>query len=732
MLDAPVAPPDAGTLFTQARDTFLASLSAAERQNLSGCSDINEVLDRIASIASLSKAKKRIFPCLEKIKTFGDNMSTYFKVLEIFCGSHPEWANLALGSLFLVLQLSSNFVSFFEKLCDTVQQFGERMPRYQELYDAFASRPGAISGQLRRSLLCVYTHIFEFFTAVSRVFSKQCGRIKRTPQVIASLMWKPFDLRFQKILAYIKIHQEIVRDELQFASIAASQSTIRKDISQLEALIKAADGMADTHDQLSKTLISMQLMQWLQPPEYELDLEHAQQEKTECTMEWIWELPQLIEWKSENRNSQESSSSIFWIQGNPGSGKTVLASSIIAGLPSVDSARSSDYPVEVMYFFFNQTSHMRGTRNSLPNAYRALAAQLYHRFHHLEKVHNVFAMGTNRMATKLTPASVNELVEAISQCLPHLPNLFFVLDALDECEDSDKLLKQLRQWCDSSPLRVLLLSRPDLASLRRTIPAGSKMLLDRNFINGDIAMYLQPEIEIMCLEGLLPSYADVGSIVNHLVDRAEGMFLWARLMVNYISSQEALTRRQRMDMIMEPKSEGLDSLGDLYDRIANRIRSSTPRNKELAHKALLWIAHTCLDSLELREAIWPESRDPEDKDETGTEQFEHAVIITCCCGLVEKRQTGKFHYIHLTALEFARLGSTFSERPNGALIPGEGEAKVAIVARLLSYLAALPPRPLFGQLGGKAIRIPLGAAGLCFPFPAFHGFPLQSMRSSCQ
>lgn len=71
-------------------------------------------------------------------------------------------------------------------------------------------------------------------------------------------MWKPFDLRFQKILGHIKIHQEIVRDELHFASTAASQSTIRQDISQLgqtqlQACTEEVDRMKETHDEMSKS-----------------------------------------------------------------------------------------------------------------------------------------------------------------------------------------------------------------------------------------------------------------------------------------------------------------------------------------------------------------------------------------------------------------------------------------------------------------------------------------------
>ena len=74
-------------------------------------------------------------------------------------------------------------------------------------------------------------------------------------------MWKPFDLRFQKILAYIQVHQQIVREELQFVATAASQSTLGNDIAQLkqreyQALTEATDRMKETHDDMSISLIT--------------------------------------------------------------------------------------------------------------------------------------------------------------------------------------------------------------------------------------------------------------------------------------------------------------------------------------------------------------------------------------------------------------------------------------------------------------------------------------------
>ena len=53
--------------------------------------------------------------------------------------------------------------------------------------------------------------------------------IRRTPVVVASLMWKPFDARFQVTLASIRLHADVVREELQFATIGHLRSAFQQE-----------------------------------------------------------------------------------------------------------------------------------------------------------------------------------------------------------------------------------------------------------------------------------------------------------------------------------------------------------------------------------------------------------------------------------------------------------------------------------------------------------------------
>jgi hypothetical protein len=92
-------------LFTQTRDEFLKALADHERARFSKCGSIDELLSDVKALESFSKSRRRTTACLAKVKAFGDNLVPYFKIMEIACTTPPEWANIALGALRLILQV---------------------------------------------------------------------------------------------------------------------------------------------------------------------------------------------------------------------------------------------------------------------------------------------------------------------------------------------------------------------------------------------------------------------------------------------------------------------------------------------------------------------------------------------------------------------------------------------------------------------------------------------------
>ena len=68
-------------------------------------------------------------------------------------------------------QLASNFVTFFEKLCITIERLAARLPRFEEIQLAMPESKSKVTHRLTESLLKFYADLFEFFQAVALVFS---------------------------------------------------------------------------------------------------------------------------------------------------------------------------------------------------------------------------------------------------------------------------------------------------------------------------------------------------------------------------------------------------------------------------------------------------------------------------------------------------------------------------------------------------------------------------------
>ncbi|KAE8441834.1 hypothetical protein EG329_004287 [Mollisiaceae sp. DMI_Dod_QoI] len=643
----------------------------------------------------------RLARCMSKIEGLGRSLEPYFKIIEIFCGAHPDWANIALGAFRLVLQLASHFDSFFEKLCNTIETINAKLPRYQELYDKLCVEPLILRPRLQISLQQTFVSIFEFFQAVANVFSDRRGKSKSSPLVIASLMWKPFDLRFQNVLAKLKFQQKVLQEELNCATsgqvvddlseIKLSQAKQATEEAQSEMQLFLGQ-LRESHDKQTQQQFASSVIRWINPPNFNDNLDQARYERADGTAEWVFQDSIYTAWLEagpELGTPSQCPKSLLWINGNPGSGKTVLAGSIVDELRR--NGLLSSPPAHLCYYFFNQTS---GKNNARTDALRAIVAQIFHHCQQMERIHDMFAMVTNDIVTGIT-ASESELLDLICQCLQTLPRVYIVLDGIDECVDNFRIRHDIANWCKFTSVRIVVLSRPDVAWLRNLITPWCKVNVGKEGVSSDIYWYLRPELEGMLEEQYLPMTVDLEDMLRNLVRRAEGMFLFARVMVGYLKSP-ALSRQQRVDIILEQTPNGLDRLEDLYTRIQLRIDTLDKPSKDLAYKAVMWVAYSQLSTPELKEAMFPEGWN--DNDEDGYQQFEHAVIVSCR-GLIEKNHNGVYKFIHLTARTYAQKGP---ERPStlALMLPAEHISKAILAERCISYLThKVPGRPLSGEIG---------------------------------
>jgi len=92
-------------LFKEAQDTFLGSLSEEERKTFPTCRSADELLQSARELEVLAREQRKGRALIVKIQKFSDKLSPFFKIIDIFCSTHPEWANIAWGALRLILQV---------------------------------------------------------------------------------------------------------------------------------------------------------------------------------------------------------------------------------------------------------------------------------------------------------------------------------------------------------------------------------------------------------------------------------------------------------------------------------------------------------------------------------------------------------------------------------------------------------------------------------------------------
>jgi hypothetical protein len=213
-----------------------------------------ELLQYVQKLPALSSNPSLLRRVVGKVKDLSDVLSPYFESVGMIIQSNPEFAAIAWGAFRLVLQvphslpylpdlttadilqLASNFTTFFDKLVGTLEQIGQASPQYRflpnllqrryqqksqradELYQVRLAQSLARSVRIKKSICGLYKDILSFLLAIVRVFTKKDGceysiepfgvrlltwsyiASRSSTLVVSDLFWRPYDLRFKDLL----------------------------------------------------------------------------------------------------------------------------------------------------------------------------------------------------------------------------------------------------------------------------------------------------------------------------------------------------------------------------------------------------------------------------------------------------------------------------------------------------------------------------------------------------
>ncbi|KAK4452241.1 ankyrin repeat-containing domain protein [Podospora aff. communis PSN243] len=350
---------------------------------------------------------------------------------------------------------------------------------------------------------------------------------------------------------------------------------------------------------------------------------------------------------------------ILWCSGLPGAGKTTLAAMVVDW---ISSRHIQDQQAVVGYLYCNYKEAGHQTPEAMLGS--LLRQVILHR--------GCLPKDLEDASTTANPPDLEMLSRVLAQEAEGHSKIFFVIDALDECSDSNMERTTLLGELEILPanFRILVTSRHTRTMAENLRHATH---IDISATADDVQRYVMTRVkkDLSAIPRLLSDKCLVEEIANAIVAKSEGMFLLAQLHMNNLSKK--LTIRQvRSTLGSLPKE-----LDATYDQAMERIRGQSDAQAALACRVLYWVVSSMrpMKADELRHALAVEPGD-EGPDEDGL--YETGQLVSSCAGLVTIDEgSTEIRLVHYTA-------QSYFEGPGMALL----QAPPSMIANIcLTYLS---------------------------------------------
>jgi WD40 repeat protein len=278
----------------------------------------------------------------------------------------------------------------------------------------------------------------------------------------------------------------------------------------------------------------------------------------------------------------------------PGTGKSTLAAMTIRHLQHVFSSQSCQH------HFFTES---QPTKKSLAYCLRSIAFQV-------ATTHGAFAERLARLHQDVGDALSSQkyqtiwakVFEGILFKMDIGYTLHWVFDAVDEAENPQMLLKLLSQIQSASCIKVMILSRPN-KDIAGVVAQPTKLAVHDTITIRDTSQDIRGYVRTV-VTATLPNESHIQTqIIDQIVSRTEGSFLWARLALDTLHHNWHTLGDIQKAMDVIPKD-----MQSLYRNMLLAVKSQDQRLQDMAQRILTWA--TCsfrpMKLAELQAALEPE------------------------------------------------------------------------------------------------------------------------------
>ncbi|KAJ7867895.1 hypothetical protein B0H14DRAFT_3441530 [Mycena olivaceomarginata] len=402
---------------------------------------------------------------------------------------------------------------------------------------------------------------------------------------------------------------------------------------------------------------------WLKAPDARMNHNTARSLHDGDTGSWLVRSFEYKSWKS-------TSSSLFWVNGKPGAGKTIICSTVIEDILAIPG------DVLAYFYFYYGEADKQSLRGMLSSIISQLEEKLLDAPSPLLTLYQKLGSGAHQPSIPELTACLKSLIITLSA-----RPIFIVLDALDECSKPDELapvLCDLLQWAEGR-LHVFVTSRPEDAVVKVLRPLMTCELDLSSVIQYDISLYLG---RIMSKEHPFRSWKQVhrDCVLKHLLKHSGGMFRWVICQLDDL--RKCLLRDLQITLNNLPTT-----LDATYERILSRIHAT---NKPHARRLFNWLAFSFrpLHVEELAQVLAIDFTDDASAtyEEDYVEPDPREAISRVCLSLVHITPDGIVQFTHFSVKEFF-MSERIQSIPSVSLFWIEAQmAHTIIAASCLAYL----------------------------------------------
>ncbi|KAI0603220.1 hypothetical protein F4775DRAFT_598325 [Biscogniauxia sp. FL1348] len=378
---------------------------------------------------------------------------------------------------------------------------------------------------------------------------------------LEDLKWPYKERKAHALLAKLEAHKSSLNIALSRGH-ARSVQVIRAEIRDIKDDIRQNNASLDEIDR-------RKMLKWLFPKGDEIRNMHAGmrelQEPNTCA--WMTREDAWKQWL--NKQNLPGQSRFIWIHGIPGAGKTVLASYLF------ERAANACHTQGCAYYY---CLHTRRQDETLPML-KCLVGQLSQQAGRLIPTKLQGAYKAERAL------SIQDLLDCLEEISHQFERVYIIVDAVDESQPRDVLLKTLSEVGTSErfcKVSLLFTSREEhdiIDTINGVAACCSKISMSNKNVRDDIKAFIHGELERGRAWKVWDT-AFLNEIEDRLVQEARGMFRWAVCQLDVLKNQ-----RTKEDILETLRTLPKDIFAT-YERILTNIPQ---RDKEFARTALALI-----------------------------------------------------------------------------------------------------------------------------------------------